>query len=114
MRADWLARGAGTLSPELSVVRETRPAAGERGVVAECFRDIVLPRGGSRAVVDVCKRRRVARGEPWFYLRLGVTAGLTLFRVLQEGLSLDESLSPRRAGRNAQGETASRFPGPGL
>ncbi len=50
-------------------------------------------------------------GEPWFYLRLdlgSVETGLTLFRVLREGLWLGEDLGEIAGRANAADETASR------
>ena len=63
----------------------------------------------------MCKRVRVARGEPWFYLRLGPEAGLTLIRVLREGLWLDECLGLTVGRANDLVETAPRtlVPDPG-
>src|SRR5262249_21230948 len=50
--------------------------------------------------LDGCKR--VGRGcEPWFYQRLGPRAGLTLFRVLREGLQFSEDLGGLMAGRTS-------------
>ena len=60
------------------------------------------PLGGR---VQAC---RVARGEPWFYLRLGRAAGLTLFRVLREGLWLGECLGMTEDRADDLVETASR------
>lgn len=63
-----------------------------------CFRDIVL------LAADSGVHRRVqalwdARGEPWFYLRLGRDAtGLRLIRVLREGLWSDVDLGETSAG----------------
>src|SRR5436309_11307949 len=48
--------------------------------------------------LDGGKRRGPGR-RPWFYLRLGSRAGLTLLRVLRGGLGLGEYLGRLRAGR---------------
>lgn len=63
----------------------------------------------------MCKREGFARGEPWFYLRLDSKAGLTLFRVLREGLWFHECLGVTAGRANAADETASRtlVPDPG-
>ena len=73
------------------------------------------PRFVSRSVLDDCKRVRVALGEPWFYLRLGQVAGLSLIRVLREGLWLDECLGVTVSRANDLLETAPRtlVPDPG-
>jgi hypothetical protein len=59
-------------------------------------------------VLDLYKRVRVALGEPWFYLRLGRQAGLSLIRVLREGLWLDECLGVTVSRANDSLETAPR------
>jgi len=58
---------------------------------------------------------RVALGEPWFYLRLGHETGLSLIRVLREGLWLDECLGVTVSRANDLLETAPRtlVPDPG-
>jgi hypothetical protein len=58
---------------------------------------------------------RVALGEPWFYLRLGHEAGLSLIRVLREGLWLDECLGVTVSRANDLVETGPRtlVPDPG-
>ena len=65
------------------------------------------PLGDPGSELDVCKRS--GRAERTTVLsETRPEAGLTLFRVLREGLRLDESLSRMTAGRNASIETASR------
>jgi len=49
-----------------------------------------------------------AQGGPWFYLRLGPEAGLTLIRVLREGLWLLEYLGGTAGRVNGLNETTSR------
>jgi len=58
---------------------------------------------------------RVALGEPWFYLRLGREAGLSLIRVLREGLWLGECLGVTVSRANDLVETGPRtlVPDPG-
>ncbi len=59
--------------------------------------------------VDSCKRCRVARGEPWFYLRLGKwSAGLTLIRVLRGCLWLESCLGVTDGRANVSLETGPR------
>lgn len=90
-------------------------AVGRFRVRRAVFFGIVVFALSSRSVLDVCKREGFARGEPWFYLRLGSKAGLTLFRVLREGLRLHECLGVTASRANAADETVSRtlVPDPG-
>ena len=59
--------------------------------------------------LDEWPAREVARArKPWFYLRLGVEAGLTLVRVLRRGLELGECLGLTADRANEDYETALR------
>ena len=63
--------------------------------------------------LDEWPAREVARArKPWFYLRLGPEAGLTLVRVLRRGLELGECLGSTADRANENYETALRTPVP--
>src|SRR5712664_2328458 len=64
--------------------------------------------------LDEWPAREVARArKPWFYLRLGPEAGLTLVRVLRRGLELGECLGSTADRANENYETALRTLRPG-
>src|SRR3970040_1346648 len=83
---------------------QPRLVAGGGHLLLSGTRCCLLPHRSSRVStdpLDVVRSARVARREPWFYLRLGTPAGLTLLRVLREGLWLGTCLGVTLAGRNA-------------
>ena len=72
------------------------------------FRIVLLDVALVRCVWTLAKRGGSHSSEPWFYLRLGTCAGLTLLRVLRGGLGLDECLGMTVGRANVLVETAPR------
>lgn len=78
------------------------------GVGGAVFFRIVVLASSSRSASGHMQACGSRSGEPWFYLRLGTWAGLTLFRVLRGSLRLGKCLGVTVCRAKDSLETAPR------